>query len=135
MEVVPYVLLDAVEQNRLHPRTFQLPRHSEIAALRVGDLVKVYVKFDPATKLGDTEPETRRMWAERVGEEAARHTDGERFWVEIVSVERLESGARAFRGRVDNNLAYKAHHGLDYGQEMAFEGRHILNLDPRPRGH
>ncbi len=36
-----YKLVDAVAQNRLHPRTFEIPSVEEIRTIRAGDFVKL----------------------------------------------------------------------------------------------
>lgn len=130
MEINAYVLLDAAEQHRRTPETFDYPGRDEIASLKAGDMVKVCAQFDPEMKLGDTVPKARLRWAAIVGDETADRMTGERFWVKIASARVLKTGEFAFNGVVDNDLVYKAHHGLDYRQEIAFEGRHILQCLP-----
>lgn len=52
-------LIDAVQQNVLHPATFKVPTPEEKAALAVGDFVKLGFVNEGA-RLG--EPAAERMW-------------------------------------------------------------------------
>lgn len=126
MEFKAYMLLDAVEQNKRSPRTFPVPARGLIAGLKVGDVVKICVKFDPKVKVGDIEPEMLKQWAILIGAKAASEVGGERFWVTLTEVTRGTKGDRTFNGIIDNDLVYTANHGLALGQEIAFDGRNIL---------
>jgi hypothetical protein len=127
MEILPYTLIDAEARHRANPRTFDAPSRPVIASLKPGDLVKIGAEFDVRVKLGDTDPPLRAAWEGRIGAEAAGNIGAERFWVRLTEVEKGIKGARKFRGTIENDLVYKAHHGLDDGQQIAFEGRHILD--------
>jgi hypothetical protein len=127
VEIFPYTLIDAEAQHRKSPRTFDVPSKVVVASLKPGDLVKVGAQFDVRVKPGDTDPPMRAAWERRIGQEVAGNVGAERFWVRLTHEERGPKGTRQFRGTVENDLVYKAHHGLDCGQEMAFEGRHLLD--------
>lgn len=51
-------------------------------------------------------------------------TGGESFWVDVTSVDR-----GGCVGRVDNNLINQDLHGLDYGDVIRFEARHVKDID------
>lgn len=99
--VVPLLpFTDAQEMQRRHPSTFSAPTGDEIKGLRTKSYVKVC---------------------------AGR----ERFWVQIIGIafDDVDPHKTVFRGRVDNDLAFKSEHGLDYNDLITFEGRHIYSTE------
>lgn len=89
-------LLDAVQSNKEHPQTFELPNDTN--RLRAGDFAKISMQFESPEKL-----------------------KGERFWVHIMN----RDGDR-FTGTVNNALRCTEYHGVNNGDEIKFETRHVL---------
>jgi hypothetical protein len=75
-------LVNAEAMRQQHPATFGRPEAEDLAALQVGDMVKVAIQ-DASLFLGATDC-------------------SERFWVEITKV-----NAPIFEGRIDNELFTK----------------------------
>lgn len=50
-------------------------------------------------------------------------TGGERFWVAVVSVD-----GQRITGEVNNNLICTQDHGLDCGNMITFEARHVYSI-------
>jgi hypothetical protein len=50
---------------------------------------------------------------------------GERFWVEVQGQE-----GETIRGTVANRLVFVAKHGLDYGDALVVEHRHVYDVHP-----
>jgi hypothetical protein len=120
----PPMLIDGEERNRLNPTRFLIPSPTEIAALQVGDHVKIGVRFAPDHGWTSADaPSQRQDWAEIVGAEGAAHTREEKFWVKITASE-----GTGFRGLVANDLVYTHRHGLKIDDELAFERRHVLSV-------
>jgi hypothetical protein len=123
---VCYRLIDAARMHRENPGTFAVPPPDCLDRVRPGDTVKIGVRFDPAARFGDPPP-AWEQWVCVVGLEAARSTDGERFWVNVVSQEEAAGGV-SFRGTIDNDLVYRHCHGLDCGAEIRFSKLNILTI-------
>lgn len=49
--------------------------------------------------------------------------EGERFWVTVTKIE-----DQKITGTVDNDLVRSEMHGLNYGDEISFEKRHIYSI-------
>ena len=49
---------------------------------------------------------------------------GERFWVKVT----LTDAKGRYAGQVDNALSGLGHHGLNYGDVVAFEAKHVLDI-------
>lgn len=81
------------------------PRPVDLTGLRVGDLVVLWMEFEP-DKL--------------FGEEA----DNERFWVKILDITKN----RTFLGKIEEDMVYVAYHGLDQGDEVSFSTEHIFQV-------
>ena len=117
-------LIDAVERHRESPLTFEVPSEKELAAIKVGDFVRIGATFDITHRIaGIVDPPIRLLWEAKIGPQAARNTDAERFWVEVVAV-----SPTTLRGVVNNDLVYTAHHGLTCDAEVTFERRNILSI-------
>ncbi len=98
--MMAHELIDGRERHRQNPDTFEIPSDATVAALRVGDHVKV----------GALTPGAGRVEAER-------------FWVQLTSI---RDDRTVFVGWIDNLLTFTEQHGLDYEDEVQFEARHIL---------
>lgn len=48
---------------------------------------------------------------------------GERFWVTVTDIQ-----DRSFKGVVDNDLLHPYRWGVNYGDEIEFEDRHVLSI-------
>jgi hypothetical protein len=123
-----YTMMDGVALHKANPTSFEIPSADDIAKLKAGDYIKIGVKFNPNVKIGD-DPAIRVAWEAKVGHNL---TDGERFWVKLTSDPLRELDDPVFklcvRGVIDNDLVYTAHHGLDSGQTITVERRHILAI-------
>ncbi len=53
-------------------------------------------------------------------------TGGERFWVIVTSV-----AGDVFHGQISNHLLRTDQHGLQHGDFVSFERRHVYGLDQR----
>jgi hypothetical protein len=49
---------------------------------------------------------------------------GERFWVKVT----LSDARGRYAGQVNNVLLGLGHHGLDYGDVITFEAKHVLDI-------
>jgi uncharacterized protein YegJ (DUF2314 family) len=96
-----YTLIDGVKRNAEHPDRFYIPSEAEKDALEAGVVCKVGVEF----KSDD--------WA-----------TGERFWVRVTARD-----GEDFRGVVLNQLIWTDAHGLDEGNEIAFQRQHVIDID------
>lgn len=96
-------LVNAVRYSELHPNFEVLP-HADRVSLRPGDVAKICVQFTGDSKYS-----------------------GERFWVLIAT---NEDGV--YTGKVDNDLAHTAHHGLQCGDLVTFDYRHIYDFERGP---
>lgn len=105
-----YALIDAFERSVAHPDTFDFPGFAIGVQAQPGDLLKIGVEF----------------------EDKDASSSGERFWVIVTGVER-QDGHALLRGTIDNDLQLTRHHGLSYGDEVAFEARHVLDFRSEDR--
>lgn len=103
MKLPPGVaLIDGVEQNRLHPATFDLPPEFLRRALRPRMFAKIGVTGDNA---------------------------GERFWAIITDV--VKTGeALSYVGEINNDLTRSKHHDLCCGDRIEFGPEHVLDILP-----
>jgi hypothetical protein len=51
-------------------------------------------------------------------------TGGERFWAKVT----LTDGKGQYTGQVDNAMSGLGHHGLNYGDVITFEAKHVLDI-------
>ena len=58
-----------------------------------------------------------------VGHDVQICVAGERFWIEITEV-----AYPKFVGKVNNDLVYVEEHGLDFGDLVNFEAKHIYKI-------
>lgn len=101
-------LINGLQRNREHPRTFIIPDQASVDAIVPGRHVKVGLEFDPAHN-----------------RQFDFMCEAEKFWVEVVAVE----GAQ-FVGRVDNDLVHSKQHGVQYGDLIEFHRENILAILP-----
>ena len=104
-----------------------VPTDEALDKLQVGSIVKICAEFDPGQKLSNVTPWYRALWARKVGAEAARGMDGERFWTIITEI-RADGGEPTYIASIDNDLVYTQHHGLALGDTVIFQRRHILQI-------
>lgn len=78
-------------------------------------------KQHPLTFQIPTEAQLRRI---REGDLVKVAAKDERFWLNVAKAEFPH-----FEGRVANNLFFAAAIGMDYGDSVAFEARHIYDID------
>ena len=90
--------IDGIERNRANPLTFEIPTPGAKAKLQPGQYVKIGVMTPNG---GPTE----------------------RFWVQVFEIE-----GKTIKGRVNNDLVYINHHGIDDGDPISFEYRNILDI-------
>lgn len=105
----PWQLIDGEARNTHNPLTFHMPPLKERAACKLGQMVKIGVVLPEAEWMDD-------------------RPDGERFWVEIIS--QAETGE--YKGKIANDLVHD--HGLQFGQEIKFFPKHILQTNVPPAG-
>lgn len=96
-------LVNAVRYSELYPEFEVLP-HADRVSLRPGDVAKICVQFTGDPKFS-----------------------GERFWVLIAT-----SKDGLYTGTVDNNLARTDRHGLQSGDLVTFDYRHIFDFERGP---
>lgn len=102
-----YILADAHELRRLNPATFATPDDGDLAVLRPGDFAKICAQD-------------------------AHGGRGERFWVTLSRVAEPDAaGHRRFAGTVGNPLLGAAVFGIDYGDPIEFEDRHVFDASTR----
>lgn len=89
------------ERIKEHPTTFGYPSPEQLAALKVGDYIKLGV--EPRLKI---------------------HS-GERFWVEIMRIDELPKKDRNIFGRIDQDLGLP--HGLSDRSVVQFQESNILS--------
>ena len=99
-----YKIEDAHQAALQHPHTFHRPTNKEISQVRVGSYVKICVS------------QTTR---------SRKDFSAERFWVNVTLVM-----PRFIVGLVANNLIYIPSHLLAYGDVIAFQRRHIYEIQP-----
>jgi len=117
-----YTLIDGYALQAAYPETWTMPNLGRVTALQPGDIIKIGVMFDPTPMIGE-DPEIRRVWTQKIGKSAVDYVNGERFWLQVTSIY-----ARWIGGYVTNELLYTAHHGLQYGDSLQVERRHILDV-------
>lgn len=98
----PFYFVDGDEKAKEFPATWHMPPMEARRGARVGDFVKAGV-LAPL----NTEDEYT----------------SERFWVLVTEV--TETGVK---GTVNNHLVYVPMHGLDFGDEVEIEWKHILDV-------
>ncbi len=101
MSTTLYRLTDGQDMHRRHPDTFGVPTDAELAALRVGDFVKLGFQSD------DDDP-------------------GERLWVEVTHMLTPSAEWGSARGRLANVPIFHVH--LQPDMDVAFESRHVLAI-------
>src|SRR6266700_367449 len=97
------IFIDGEERQRHFPSTFQIPTQKQRQELRLGDKVKVGL----------------------TGSKGKHPTPGERFWVKLMTI-----NESCLTGTVTNALVYSQVHGVDYGDTLTFETKHVLDIDP-----
>lgn len=98
-----YQLTDGQDMHQRHPDTFGVPNDEELAALRVGDFVKLGFQSDD-----DEEP-------------------GERMWVEVTDLPIAVDFGSIHVGRLANQPVVYTH--LRPDMAIAFQLRHVLAID------
>jgi len=96
--------LDGEQRDEQYPDDFPIPSKEEKDALEIGDWVKVGLEDYPTEQL----------------------LKGERFWVELTAIDGLR-----LTGTVINDLEFADDHGVDYGDTLSFEMRHVIDIDPQ----
>lgn len=97
------ILLDAQAAAVEYPDTFQVPSLTELAAIKVGDNVKIGAELGKGKGVGC-----------------------ERFWVEALFVTET-----TIIGAVNNSLVYTDTHKLKYGDIVEFDFNCVMSIDTR----
>lgn len=101
-----YILIDAVERNRQHPTTFEIPNENDIANLTVGGFAK----------LGFEEIESPDGYAERM-------------WVKVTNI----GAGGTFEGTLANDPIVIE--SMSFGDKVQFKRDNILDVgDPSSLG-
>ena len=117
-----FELIDAWDEDRPHPRTFEVPPLGRIRELEVGDYVNVGVE-GPIYASNPRVPGGIRLTFRIPA------TGDERFWVRITHIAFTEDHHLSIRGVVtQDDMLLGAHHGIKNGDEIRVLDKHILGM-------
>lgn len=95
------ILVNAQDMAVKHPETFYAPSQEELAAIKVGDCVKIEANLDFQVT----------------------GASGERFWVEVTKVNET-----SIVGFVANHLIWTPVHNLYHGLDVEFDFSAVMNI-------
>jgi hypothetical protein len=94
--------LDGEQRHKQYPTDFPIPSETEKSVLQIGDKVEVGLEDYP------TEHPIK----------------SERFWVELTAINESQ-----LTGTVIDDLVFAKDHGVDDGDTLSFERRHVLDIE------
>lgn len=101
-----YGLVDAVDRARRFPHTFEIPPEEEVAALRVGDLVKLGFQWPRSGGASRIPPGAERMWV------------------------RVTHAGDGFVGTLEST-PFDPHAAIQRGATVRFSRAHVFDIDSR----